>query len=138
MAGKRIGILTGGGDVPGLNMVIKSVVQRGAEHDCQVIGIRRGWDHPVPGGETLKTVYERAVPFYQNEVVPQLMAGKNVLVVAHGNTLRSLMKYIETISDEGVESLEMPFGNIIAYDVDPEGHMLAKDDTHIDSAPPNA
>ena len=101
-------------------------------------GIRRGWNHPVPGGETLKTVYERAVPFYQNEVVPQLMAGKNVLLVAHGNTLRSLMKYIENISDAGVEELEMPFGNIIAYDVDPEGHMLAKDDTHIDSQPPNA
>ncbi len=101
-------------------------------------GIRRGWDHPVPGGETLKKVYERAVPFYQTEVVPQLMAGKNVLLVAHGNTLRALMKYIENISDEGVESLEMPFGNIIAYDIDPEGHMLAKDDTHIDSAAPNA
>lgn len=101
-------------------------------------GIRRGWDHAVPGGETLKMVYERAVPFYVNEVVPQLMAGKNVLLVAHGNTLRSLMKYIENISDADVESLEMPFGNIIAYDIDPEGHMLAKDDTHIDSAPPNA
>lgn len=44
MAGKRIGILTGGGDVPGLNMVIKSVVQRGDEHNCQVVGIRRGWE----------------------------------------------------------------------------------------------
>jgi ATP-dependent phosphofructokinase / diphosphate-dependent phosphofructokinase len=42
--GKRIGILTGGGDVPGLNSVIKSVVYRGSENDCQVIGIRRGWE----------------------------------------------------------------------------------------------
>ena len=44
MAKKRIGILTGGGDVPGLNMVIKSVVYRGAEHECEVVGIRRGWE----------------------------------------------------------------------------------------------
>jgi ATP-dependent phosphofructokinase / diphosphate-dependent phosphofructokinase len=44
MAHKRIGILTGGGDVPGLNSVIKSVVYRSVEHDCDVIGIRRGWE----------------------------------------------------------------------------------------------
>src|SRR5258705_6265073 len=44
MAGKRIGILTGGGDVPGLNSVIKTVVYRGSEIGCQVIGIRRGWE----------------------------------------------------------------------------------------------
>ena len=100
--------------------------------------IRRGWDCEIPGGETLKMVYERAVPFYRETVVPQLLAGKNVLIVAHGNTLRSLIKYIENISDKDVESLEMPFGNIIVYDVDPEGHSLARDETRIDSAPPNA
>ena len=44
MSAKRIGILTGGGDVPGLNSVIKSVVYRGAEIGCEVLGIRRGWE----------------------------------------------------------------------------------------------
>src|SRR5438874_5079613 len=44
MAGKRIGILTGGGDVPGLNSVIKTVVYRGSDFGCEVIGIRRGWE----------------------------------------------------------------------------------------------
>src|SRR5215469_2605990 len=44
MASKRIGILTGGGDVPGLNSVIKEVVYRGTENDCDIIGIRRGWE----------------------------------------------------------------------------------------------
>src|SRR5579872_4569011 len=44
MAAKRIGILTGGGDVPGLNSVIKTVVYRGSEIGCEVIGIRRGWE----------------------------------------------------------------------------------------------
>ncbi len=100
--------------------------------------IRRGWNHPVPKGETLKMVYERVVPFYTNEVVPQLLAGKNVLLVAHGNSLRALMKFIENLSDTDVENLEMPFGGIIAYDIDPEGHMLARDETRIDTQPPNA
>src|SRR6266851_3834494 len=44
MASRRIGILTGGGDVPGLNSVIKEVVYRGTENDCEVVGIRRGWE----------------------------------------------------------------------------------------------
>src|SRR5947209_17382098 len=44
MPHRRIGILTGGGDVPGLNSVIKSVVYRGCENDCEVIGVRRGWE----------------------------------------------------------------------------------------------
>src|ERR1700734_2655161 len=44
MASKRIGILTGGGDVPGLNSVIKTVVYRGSEIDCEVVGLRRGWE----------------------------------------------------------------------------------------------
>lgn len=101
-------------------------------------GIRRGWDHAVPGGETLKMVYERVVPFYQREVVPQLLAGKNVLLVAHGNSLRALIKYVENLSDSDVESLEMSFGNIITYDVDPEGRLLAREDVQIDSQPPNA
>lgn len=106
--------------------------------DEEFAGIRRGWDHPVPGGETLKMVYERVIPFYQSEVLPLLMSGKNVLLVAHGNSLRALMKYVEKLSDTDVESLEMPFGSIMVYDVDPDGHMLAKDETHIDTQPPNA
>jgi len=44
MARKRIGILTGGGDVPGLNAVIKNVVYRGSDNNCEVVGIRRGWE----------------------------------------------------------------------------------------------
>ncbi|QQS18588.1 2,3-bisphosphoglycerate-dependent phosphoglycerate mutase [Candidatus Saccharibacteria bacterium] len=106
--------------------------------DDEFSKIRRGWDHPVPGGETLKRVYERVIPFYKDEVLPLLLSGKNVLLVAHGNSIRALMKYIENISDEDVENLEMPFGNTMIYDVDPEGHMLAKNETRIDTVAPNA
>ncbi len=93
--------------------------------------IRRGWDHPVPGGETLKMVYERVVPFYQRKVLPLLAKGDNVLIVAHGNSLRALMKYVEDISDDDVENLEMPFGNILVYSVDELGQSTNKTEAQI-------
>jgi len=100
--------------------------------------MRRGWDYPIPDGETLKMVYERALPFYQNEIVPQLLAGKNVLIVAHGNSLRALIKYIESIDDTAIEQLEMPFGEIAAYEVDQDGLQVSKQTKRIDSPAPNA
>jgi 2,3-bisphosphoglycerate-dependent phosphoglycerate mutase len=100
--------------------------------------IRRNWDYPVPGGETLHDVYKRAVPFLQKEVLPMLAEGKNVLLVAHGNSIRSLIKYIEKISDEGIASVEMIFGTILFYDLDKDGHMVAKDERKIDTVLPPA
>jgi 2,3-bisphosphoglycerate-dependent phosphoglycerate mutase len=88
--------------------------------------IRRGWNEPIPGGETLKTVYERVVPFYMNEVLPQLLDGKNILLVSHGNGIRSLIKYIENIPDSDIENLEMIFNTILVYGVDEQGRMLDK------------
>ena len=82
--------------------------------------IRRGWDVSFPNGETLKQVYERVVPTYESTVLPRLMAGENVLVVAHGNSLRALMKYLDDLTIEEVESLEMIMGQIVVYDINPE------------------
>lgn len=106
--------------------------------DDEFNAMRRGWDYPIPNGETLKMVYARVEPFYVHEVVPQLLAGKNILVVAHGNSLRALIKYIENISDADVEKLEMPFGEIAVYDVDGDGHIMHKISKKIDSRPPHA
>lgn len=100
--------------------------------------IRRDWDHPVPNGETLKMVYARAVPFYQHNILPKLREGKTVLVVSHGNALRALIKYLENISDQDVANLEMPFGNILIYDVDESGRMTGKTERKIETTPPNA
>jgi len=100
--------------------------------------LRRGWDVPVEKGETLKNVYERAVPFYKETILPQLRDGKNILIVAHGNSIRALMKYIESISDDGVANLEMLFGEIVVYDVSPEGFKVGSSTTSIDTAPTNA
>lgn len=88
--------------------------------------IRRGWDIAFPNGETLKQVYERVVPAYTHTVLPQLQAGNNVVIVAHGNSLRALMKYLESLSDEAVVDLEMLMDEMVVYDIDPvTGKMLS-------------
>ena len=86
--------------------------------------LRRGWDYPIPHGESLKMVYKRVVPFFQSQVLPKLAEGKNVLIVSHGNALRALIKYIEQIPDADMEHIEMEFGSIRMYDLDPEGHKV--------------
>ncbi|MBI5133989.1 MAG: histidine phosphatase family protein [Candidatus Taylorbacteria bacterium] len=95
--------------------------------------IRREWDYPVPGGETLKMVYERAVPFYLEKILPDVRLGTNVLVVAHGNSCRALIKYIESVSDEGVSKVEMPFGGILIYSLNEKGRMVSKSERLIES-----
>ena len=85
--------------------------------------IRRNFKEPIPNGETLADVYNRAVPWYKEEVIPKLLDGKNVLIVAHGNSIRALVKYIENISDDDISKFEMPFGKILIYQVDDLGHI---------------
>ena len=80
--------------------------------------IRRGWSYQIPNGESLKDVYNRTIPYYQKEILPKLKEGKNVLIVAHGNSLRALVKYLESISDKDVENLELATGEIYNYDPD--------------------
>ena len=93
----------------------------------QYLKWRRGWDEPVPNGETLKDVYGRAVPYYQENILPELKTGKNVLVVAHGNSLRALIKFLENIPDEEIPNLEIETGGIYIYQIDPEGKILSKE-----------
>lgn len=88
---------------------------------------RRSWDHPVPGGETLKDVAHRTVPFYEEHIVKDLQGGKNVIVAAHGNSLRSLMKHLEEISDHDVHSVEINTGEVLVYEIDDNGKMLKKE-----------
>jgi len=100
--------------------------------------LRRGWDQPVEGGETLKDVYERSVPFYKDTILPRLLAGENVLIVAHGNSIRSLMKYLESLSDDQIGKTEMIFGQTLVYKVDEDGKMISKEVRKIDTTPPPA
>ena len=89
--------------------------------------LRRGWDHPIPEGETMKDVHDRAVPYFKAHILPELMGGENVLVVGHGNTLRALVKYLEDMGDDGVSDLEFGTGEVYVYDVDASGKITGKE-----------
>jgi 2,3-bisphosphoglycerate-dependent phosphoglycerate mutase len=71
----------------------------------------------VPSTESLKDTIARAVPYYEAEIAPALKAGKRVLVAAHGNSLRGIIKYLSGISDEEIVGLEIPTGKPIVYDL---------------------
>ena len=76
---------------------------------------RRGWDEPIPNGESLKDVYGRVIPYYIKEILPKLNTGQNVLVVASGNSLRALAKYLENLSDDDISKLEIGTGEAYVY-----------------------
>lgn len=89
--------------------------------------LRRNWDHPVPGGETLKDVHARALPFYEQHILQDLRAGHNVIVAAHGNTLRALMKHLEDIADDQVHEVEIGTGEVVVYEINEDGKVLSKE-----------
>lgn len=89
--------------------------------------LRRGFDYPVPAGETLKDVYSRVVPFYKQVILPDLIQGKNILLVSSGNTFRALIKYLENLSNKEVEKLELGFGDVYVFEVDTNGQIIHKE-----------
>jgi 2,3-bisphosphoglycerate-dependent phosphoglycerate mutase len=103
-------------------------------------GIRRGWDYPVPGGETLKDVHARIVPFFDAEILPRLQCGENVLMVAHGNSIRALMKHLDDIHEDEIANVEMPFGHVLVYQIDQKDANFCKkrETRQIDTTPPHA
>ena len=96
--------------------------------DEQVHIWRRSYDIPPPGGESLKDTGERVLPFFMKEILPHVCEGKNVLVAAHGNSLRSLVKFLDKISDEDIVKLEIPTGAPIHYVINEDGSVKTKKD----------
>ena len=96
--------------------------------DEQVHIWRRSFDIPPPGGESLKDTGERVLPFFMKEILPYVCKGKNVLVAAHGNSLRSLIKFLDNISDEDIVKLEIPTGAPIYYVINEDGSVKSKTD----------
>ena len=96
--------------------------------DEQVHIWRRSYDIPPPGGESLKDTGERVLPFFTKEILPHVCEGKNVLVAAHGNSLRSLIKFLDNISDEDIVKLEIPTGAPIHYVINEDGSVKSKKD----------
>ena len=80
----------------------------------------------VPDGENLKITLERVLPLWQDEIAPAILAGKRVLVAAHGNSLRALAKHIEGIGDDEIMKLEIPTGQPVVYRLDGSLKVLEK------------
>ena len=87
---------------------------------------RRSYELGPPGGETLKETGERVLPYYLSEIHPMLMQDMNVIVAAHGNSLRSLIKYLDKVPDEDIVKLEIPTGAPIHYRFNEDGKVMYK------------
>jgi len=105
------------GALQGLNKA-ETAEKHGAE---QVHIWRRSFDVAPPEGESLEMTAERTIPYFTEEIVSDLESGKNVLVTAHGNSLRSIVMHIEDISPEDIVSLEIPTGVPLFYHHDDTG-----------------
>ncbi|MBI2074982.1 MAG: 2,3-diphosphoglycerate-dependent phosphoglycerate mutase, partial [Candidatus Levybacteria bacterium] len=86
--------------------------------------LRRSFDYPIKNGESLKDVYNRVIPYYKTEILPKLIEGKSVIISAHGNSLRSLVKFLENISDNDISNLEIATGEIYIYQIDENGKIV--------------
>ena len=80
----------------------------------------------IPSTESLKDTIARVLPYYQSSIVPHLKAGATVLVAAHGNSLRALVKHLSGISDADITGLEIPTGQPIVYELDNELNALER------------
>tara|TARA_B100001113_G_scaffold147114_1_gene120621 strand:- start:188 stop:787 length:600 start_codon:yes stop_codon:yes gene_type:complete len=100
------------GSLQGLNKA-ETAEKFGAE---QVHIWRRSFDVAPPDGESLEMTAERTIPYFEEEILPDLQAGKGVLVSAHGNSLRSIVMHIEAISPEDIVSLEIQTGSPMFYE----------------------
>ena len=86
----------------------------------------------VPRTECLQDVVKRLVPYYEAEIEPRLKAGETVLVVAHGNSLRALVKHLDEISDEDIAQLNLPTGMPLVYKFDSNGAVKVKGGEYLD------
>lgn len=91
------------GDLQGLNKT-ETIKKYG---EAQVLDWRRSYKIAPPKGESLKDTYQRVVPYYTAEIEPKLKMGKTILIVAHGNSLRALVMYLEKISEKHIAAIEI-------------------------------
>ncbi len=87
---------------------------------------RRSYDVRPPGGESLADTAARVLPYWTSHILPDLRAGKNVLVVAHGNSLRALVMHLDGLTREQVLELEIPTGVPLLYELADDGTVRGK------------
>jgi len=110
------------GDLQGLNK--DECREKWGEEKVQIW--RRSYEMGPPGGETLKETGERVIPYFKEEINPLILKGKNILIAAHGNSLRSLIKFLDNVSDEDIVKLEIPTGAPIHYIFNEDGNVIKK------------
>lgn len=108
------------GDLQGLNKAETAAIHG----DEQVRIWRRSYDIAPPNGESLKDTQERVAPYYNEQIAPLLRAGTNVLVVAHGNSLRALIMFVEHLTPEQILATEVATGVPIVYELDQDLHVV--------------
>ena len=110
------------GDLQGLNKK-ETADKYGAE---QVHIWRRSYDVNPPGGESLKDTAARTLPYFEKTILPDVRKGENVLVSAHGNSLRSIVMHLDKLTKEQVLELNLDTGVPIVYDIDANGTVVSK------------
>jgi 2,3-bisphosphoglycerate-dependent phosphoglycerate mutase len=86
---------------------------RHPQHDRRYQGVKN-----LPSSEALKQTLERVVPYWQEHIAPRILKGERVLIVAHGNSLRALIKHLDHVSDDAIAELNIPTGIPLLYELD--------------------
>lgn len=110
------------GDLAGLNK--DDARQRWGDEQVHIW--RRSYDVPPPGGESLKDTAARVLPYYEATILPEVKAGKSVIVAAHGNSLRALVMVLDKLSREEVLQLNLATGAPLVYRLDRDGNAVEK------------
>ena len=110
------------------------LIEKGAKYSQDSDPRYAGLGSDLPMTECLKDVVVRMVPYWEQEIVPDLKEGKVVLVTAHGNSLRALVKHLEGISDEDIAGLNIPTGIPLLYELDEQMRPVKKGGEYLDLA----
>ena len=94
--------------------------------DAQLKIWRRSYDIPPPNGESLKDTQERCIPYYHDVIEPKLREGKNVMIAAHGNSLRAIVMYLDKLTPEQILEVNIPTGIPLLYELDDALAVLTK------------
>jgi 2,3-bisphosphoglycerate-dependent phosphoglycerate mutase len=96
--------------------------------DEQVLQWRRSFDIAPPGGESLRDTIARTLPYYVQEILPEVLRGKRTIIAAHGNSLRALVMVLEKLDPEGILKRELATGVPIIYRLNADSTVAAKVD----------
>ncbi|MEC8094535.1 MAG: 2,3-bisphosphoglycerate-dependent phosphoglycerate mutase [Pseudomonadota bacterium] len=110
------------GDLSGLNK--DDAREKWGEEQVHIW--RRSFDTPPPGGESLKDTAERVLPYFNNTIMPRIRAGENVLVAAHGNSLRALVMVLDGLGETEITQVNIATGEPYIYDMGAQGEVAGK------------